>query len=252
MHRGGHKMKAVLAGKTALVTGSGQNIGRAIAVRLAQMGCQVVVNGARDRAGCDDTAAHVVAAGGQALVAMGDVSRAEDVARMVDAARDRFGGIDILVNNAAQRPHKPFLETTDADWDAVVDTALTAAFRLSRAVLPHMVAHKWGRIVNFTGMKSIRGYHEGAPISAAKHGVWGLTKSLSTEFAAHGITANVVSPGQIRKDSDTADDPARVRSIPAGVMGRPADVAATVAFLCSPEAGFVSGQMIAVNGGEET
>ena len=156
------------------------------------------------------------------------------------------------MNNAAQRPHKPFLETSDADWDAVMDTALTAAFWLSRACLPGMVARKWGRIVNFTGMKAMRGYHEGAPISAAKHGVWGLTKALSQEFAVHGITANVVSPGQIRKESETVDDPARVKSIPAGVMGRPEDVAAMVAFLCSPEARFVSGQMIAVNGGEAT
>lgn len=241
-----------LAGKTAFISGSGQNIGRAIAVHLARKGCNVVVNGARDVAGCDETAARVRAAGAQTLVAMGDVASPEDVARMVDAARDRFGAVDILVNNAAQRPHKPFLETTDADWDAVLDIALTGAFRLSRAFLPDMVARKWGRIVNFAGMKAIRGYHEGAPISAAKHGVWGLTKALSQEFAAHGITANVISPGQIRKESETADDSARITSIPAGVMGRPDDIAAMVAFLCSPQAGFVSGQMIAVNGGEAT
>lgn len=241
-----------LGGKTAFVSGSGQNIGRAIAVQLAQMGANVVVNGARDRAGCDETAARVAATGAQALIAMGDVSNAEDVARMIAAARDRFGAVDILVNNAARRPHKPFLETTDADWDAVMDTALTGSFRLSRAVLPDMIARKWGRIVNFAGMKAIRGYYEGAPISAAKHGVWGLTKALSQEFAVHGITANVVSPGQIRKESDTADDPARTRSIPAGVMGQPDDVAAMVGFLCSPEARFVTGQMIAVNGGEAT
>ncbi len=242
----------MLTGKTAFVSGSGQNIGRAIAMHLAQMGANVVINGARDLAGCEETAARVRAAGAQALIAMGDVSNAQDVARMVAAAKDRFGAVDILVNNAAQRPHKPFLETTDEDWDAVMDTALTAAFRLSRAFLPDMVAGKWGRIVNFAGMKAIRGYYEGAPISAAKHGVWGLTKALSQEFALHGITANVISPGQIRKESELADDPARVKSIPAGVMGQPDDIAAMVAFLCSPGARFVSGQMIAVNGGEAT
>ena len=162
-----------LLGKTAFVSGSGKNIGRAIALQLAALGCNVVVNGARDQAGCEKTAAGVTAAGAQALVAMGDVAKPDDVARMIDAAQARFGGIDILVNNAAIRPHKPFLETTDADWDGVMDTALTAAFRLSRAVLPHMVAAKWGRIVNFAGMKAMRGYFEGAPISAAKHGVLG-------------------------------------------------------------------------------
>ena len=242
----------VLAGKTALVTGSGQNIGRAIAVHLAQLGCNVVVNGATRAGPCEETAARVEAAGARALVAMGDVSRAADCAAIVAAARDRFGRVDILVHNAARRPHKPFLEMTEDDWHGVVDTALTASFRLSQAVLPDMVAQGWGRIVTFAGMKAIKGYFEGAPISAAKHGVWGLTKALSTEFAGHGITVNTVSPGQIRKADATEDDPARAARIPAGVMGRPEDIAATVGFLCSPAAGFVTGQMIAVNGGETT
>ena len=241
-----------LAGRTAFVSGSGQNIGRGIAVRLAQLGCNVVVNGSSSEAACRETEALVRAAGAEALVAMGDVGRAEDVARIAGAALGRFGTVDIVINNAARRPHKPFLETTDADWDGVVDIALTGAFRTCRAFLPGMVAQGWGRIINFAGMKAIRGYFEGAPISAAKHGVWGLTKALSTEFAPKGITANVISPGQIRKDEATADDPKRAATIPAGFMGTSDDIAATVAFLASPEARFVTGQMIAVNGGEET
>jgi len=241
-----------LAGKTAFVSGSGQNIGRAIALRLAQMGCNVVVNGSSNSQACEETAAGVTAAGSGALVAMGDMGRAEDVARIAKAARDRFGAVDILVHNAARRPHKPFVEMTDEDWTGVVDVALTGAFRAARAFLPDMVERKWGRIITFAGMKAIRGYHEGAPISAGKHGVWGLTKALSTEFAIHGITANTVSPGQIRKEDVTADDPAKAASIPAGVMGQPVDIAAVVGFLASPEARFVTGQMIAVNGGEET
>ena len=241
-----------LTGKTALVTGSGQNIGRAIAVRLAQLGCNVVVNGSTDAGACEETAARVTALGAQALVAMGNVGRAEEVAAIADAARARFGAVDILVNNAARRPHKPFLEMTDADWDGVVDVALTGAFRTARAFLPDMVDRKWGRIINFAGMKAIKGYYEGAPISAAKHGVWGLTKALSTEFAPHGITANVISPGQIRKETAAGDDPKRTASIPAGFMGQPDDIAAVAGFLASPEARFVTGQMIAVNGGEAT
>ncbi len=241
-----------LTGKTALVTGSGQNIGRAIAVRLAQLGCNVVVNGSTDAGACEETAARVTALGAQALVAMGNVGRAEEVAAIADAARARFGAVDILVNNAARRPHKPFLEMTDADWDGVVDVALTGAFRTARAFLPDMVDRKWGRIINFAGMKAIKGYYEGAPISAAKHGVWGLTKALSTEFAPHGITANVISPGQIRKETAAGDDPKRTASIPAGFMGQPEDIAAVAGFLASPEARFVTGQMIAVNGGEAT
>lgn len=241
-----------LAGKTAFVSGSGQNIGRAVAVRLAQMGCNVVVNGSTRAADAEETATRIRAAGAEALVAMGDMARPEDVARIAKAARARFGAVDILVNNAARRPHKPFLEMTDDDWNSVVDVALTGAFRTARTFLPDMVDRKWGRIINFAGMKAIRGYHEGAPISAAKHGVWGLTKALSTEFAPHGITANVISPGQIRKETATEDDPARAASIPAGFMGQPDDIASVAGFLASPEARFVTGQMIAVNGGEET
>lgn len=240
------------AGSTAFVSGSGRNIGRSIAIRLAEAGSDVVLNGSSNETACEETAELVRQAGQQALVAMGDMGSVEDVKRVTEAALARFGRVDILVNNAARRPHKPFLELTDTDWDAVVDVALTGSFRTARAFLPGMVEAGWGRIVNFAGMKAMRGYHEGAPISAAKHGVWGLTKVLSREFAAHGITANVISPGQIRKDSDTEDDPARTTTIPAGMMGRSSDIAATVAFLASPDARFITGQMIAVNGGEET
>jgi 3-oxoacyl-[acyl-carrier protein] reductase len=241
-----------LAGKTAFVSGSGQNIGRAIAVHLARMGAKVVVNGASDEAAARATADMVQEAGAEALVAMGDVGRAQDVERIARAALERFGRIDILVNNAARRPHKPFLEMTRADWDAVIDPALSAVFHTAQAFLPGMIEAKWGRIINFAGMKAIKGYFEGAPISAAKHGVWGLTKALSTEFAGAGITANVISPGQIRSETATQDDPARAAKIPAGFMGRPDDIAAMAAFLASPAARFVTGQIIAVNGGETT
>lgn len=245
-------MARSLTGKTAFVSGSGKNIGRGIAVHLASLGANVVVNGSRDEVSCAETAKLISEAGGQALVAMGDMGRSEDVNRVAEAALKRFGTVDILVNNAARRPHKPFLEMTDEDWDGVVDVALTGAYRSARAFLPGMVDKGWGRIVNFAGMKAIRGYFEGAPISAAKHGVWGLTKALSTEFAPKGITANVISPGQIRKDELDADDPKRVASIPAGFMGQSSDIAATVGFLASPDARFITGQMIAVNGGEST
>lgn len=240
------------AGRTAFVSGSGQNIGRSIALRFAEAGANVVLNGSSDADACEETAEMIRQAGQEALVAMGDMSRAEDVERVTETALEQFGRVDILVNNAARRPHKPFLELTDEDWNAVVDVALTGSFRTARAFLPGMVEAGWGRIVNFAGMKAMRGYHEGAPISAAKHGVWGLTKVLSREFAANGITANVISPGQIRKDSDTEDDPTRTATIPGGMMGRSSDIAATVAFLTSPDARFITGQMIAVNGGEET
>ena len=241
-----------LEGKTAFVSGSGQNIGRATAVQLARMGCNVVVNGSSNFAAVEETAAAVEAEDVASLIAMGDMGEEDAIRTIADAALSRFGRVDIVVNNAARRPHKPFLEMTEDDWHGVMDVALTAVFRTSQAFLPGMVEAGWGRIINFAGMKAIKGYNEGAPISAAKHGVWGLTKALSTEFASKGITINTVSPGQIRKDNKTEDDPARAARIPAGVMGQSQDIASMVGYLASPEAHFVTGQMIAVNGGETT
>lgn len=245
-------MDKPLIGKTAFVSGSGQNIGRGIAVHLAHLGANVIVNGSNNEAACGETAELVKTEGSEALVAMGNMGRADDIAAVAKAALDQFGTVDILVNNAARRPHKPFLEMTEDDWNGVVDIALTGAFRTAQAFLPGMIDKGWGRIINFAGMKAMRGYFEGAPISAAKHGVWGLTKALSTEFASKGITANVISPGQIRKDSLDQDGPKRAASIPAGFMGTSADIAAAAGYLASPEARFVTGQMIAVNGGEAT
>ena len=241
-----------LDGKTAFVSGSGQNIGRAIAVQLARMGCNVVVNGSSNATAVEETAAAAEAEGVKSLVAMGDMGKADAIRDIADAALTHFGRVDIVVNNAARRPHKPFLDMTENDWHGVMDVALTAVFRTSQAFLPGMVEAGWGRIINFAGMKAIKGYNEGAPISAGKHGVWGLTKALSTEFASKGITINTVSPGQIRKDNDTEDDPARAARIPAGVMGQSQDIASMVGYLASPDARFVTGQMIAVNGGETT
>jgi 3-oxoacyl-[acyl-carrier protein] reductase len=241
-----------LTGKTAFVSGSGQNIGRAIAVHLATLGCNVVVNGSRDEKAAQETAMRVQAAGGKVLVVMGDVGQSASVTKMAEAALGQFGTVDILVNNAARRPHKPFLETSDEDWHGVVNTAMSGPFYTSRAFLPGMVDKGWGRIINFAGMKAIKGYFEGAPISAAKHGVWGLTKALSTEFASKGITANIISPGQIRADIQTADDPERAARIPTGFLGQPDDIAAAVGYLAGPSAKFVTGQMIAINGGETT
>ena len=241
-----------LSGKTAFVSGSGRNIGRAVAVHLAQLGADVVVNGSSDEDACRETMRRVEAAGASAMLAMGDVSQPTAVADIAKAALDRFGKVDIVANNAARRPHKPFLDMTDEDWSGVIDSSMTASFLTSRSFLPGMVDNGWGRIINFAGMKAIKGYFEGAPISAAKHGIWGLTKALSCEFGPKGITTNAVSPGQIRSEDVIEDDPKRAASIPVGFMGTPDDVAAVVAFLASPAARFINGQMIAVNGGETT
>lgn len=241
-----------LAGRTALVTGSGRNIGRAVVLELARMGCNVVVNGSSNRQACEETTEAAAALGVDTLVAMGDVGDPAAIAEIAEQAIGRFGAVEILVNNAAIRPHKPFLDMSDDDWLKVIGLDLNAAFYSCRAFLPGMVERGWGRIVNMTGMKAIQGYREGAPISAAKHGLWGLTKALSSEFASRGITVNAVSPGPTRVEDRSGDDPKLLAGIPAGFVAETQDIAAVVGFLASPAGRFVTGQMISANGGGST
>jgi 3-oxoacyl-[acyl-carrier protein] reductase len=247
-----------LAGKTAFVSGAGRNIGRAIALELAGRGCNVVINGRADRAASEATAAAARERGDgvETLVAIGDVGRSETVREIAAAALDRFGAVDVVVNNAAIRPATPFLEMSEADWHRVLDVDLHAAFYTCRAFLPGMVARGWGRIVNITGMNAIAGYPGRSPASVAKHGLWGLTKSLAKEFGSKGITTNAISPGPIRTEHA---DPAvvrrieeRVAQVPLGRLGEPQDIAAAAGFLCSIEGGFINGQMLGANGGAQT
>ncbi len=249
-------MAMELAGKTAFVSGSGQNIGKAIALRLARMGANVVLNGSADPAAGEAVAAEAGKFGVPALVAMGDVGKPADVAALAEAALGRFGAVDILVNNAAIRPAKPFLELADDDWHRVLDVDLNAAFYLCRAFLPGMIAAGWGRIVNLAGMNAIHGYAGRAPVSVAKHGLWGLTKALAKEFGPNGITVNAISPGPIAGEHA---DPAMARHIagqvgriPLGHLGEPDHIASLAGWLASAGVGFTTGQMIACNGGAET
>ena len=242
--------------RTALVTGSGRNIGRAIAVAIGKQGHNVVINGSHDRVACESVATEVERAGGQAVVAMGDVGSRDSFDQLIQVAQDTFGSVDILVNNAAIRPEKPFLDTTDADWHRVLDVDLNAVFYGCRAALPGMVNNNWGRIINLTGMNAIHGYSGRAPVSVAKHGVWGLTKALAKEFGPNGITVNSISPGPIRPEHD---DPiqsqhlyGQVGRIPLGHLGEPHHIASLCGYLISDGGGFVSGQMIACNGAAET
>ena len=244
-------------GRTALVTGAGRNIGRAVALGLAQDGFDVVINGSSDRAACDRVAEEARAFGVAAEVVMGDVGSGPECARIADAAIARFGAVDVLVNNAALRPQKPFLEMTEAEWRRVMAVDLGAAVWLCRACLPGMVARGWGRVVNFTGMNAIHGYAGRAPVSVAKHGVWGLTKALGKEFGAKGITVNAISPGPIAAD-DEAGAPlspyrqAIVARVPLAREGLPAEVAAVLRMLVSDGGAYVNGQMLQVNGGAQT
>ena len=242
--------------RAALVTGSGKNIGRACVLALARDGFNVVINGSSDRASCDATAEDARALGADALVIMADVGDKAACDAMAAEAIGHFGGIDVLINNAAIRPSHSFLDITDETWERVLDVNMNAAFRLARACLPGMVDRGWGRIVNFAGMNAIHGYNGRAHVSVSKHGSWGLTKALGKEFGPKGVTTNIISSGPIAGDHS---DPAMAEHIasmkarvPVGRLGTPEEIAGMIAYLVSDQGGFMNGQLIQINGGTET
>src|SRR5438128_8816866 len=220
-----------LEGKVALVTGSGRNIGRATVLKLAAEGAHVVVNSRANQTEADAVAQEVRAGGGKALSLLADGSKQEQVDRMVSQALAEFGRIDILINNAAIRHHKPFTELTLQDWEEVRGVVLDGAFYCTRAVIHSMVANHYGRIVFFTGEGAFTGGSGRAHVSAAKMGLVGLARSLASEFAAHNIRVNVVSPGSI--DTSRANPeryqgrPPAAGGIPLGRQGTSEEMAAT-------------------------
>jgi 3-oxoacyl-[acyl-carrier protein] reductase len=244
-------------GKTALVTGAGRNIGRACVLGLAEDGFNVVINGSSDLAACESVAREAAKFGVKTLVVMGDVGSSEECNRIAGEALKAFGAVDALLNNAALRPNKPFLEMSEAEWRRVISVDLDAAVWLSRACLPGMVKKGWGRIVNFAGMNAIHGHAGRAPVSVAKHGVWGLSKGLAMEFGPKGITTNTISPGPIAPDVEEKNASAQARAqtlarVPLGRFGTPVEVAAAARLLVSEAGAYINGQMIQVNGGGAT
>lgn len=241
-----------LDGRVALVTGSSRNIGRAVALRLAAEGADIVVNARADAAEAEAVAEEVRALGRSALPILADVSDRAQVEAMVARAIERFGRVDLLLNAAAIRPHRPFLELSPADWARVRGVILDGAFHCTQAVLRSMVEQRYGRVVFFVGDGAWSGGAERAHVSAAKMGLVGLCRSLATEFAPHGIRLNVISPGRV----DTTRDPAwypgpmdRVDGIPLGRLGQPADIADACLFLVSDDSRWMTGQTLHVNGG---
>jgi 3-oxoacyl-[acyl-carrier protein] reductase len=243
-----------LEGKVALVTGASRGIGRAIAVALGARGARVVVNYASQEAAAAETAAAVAAAGGTAATKRFDVSDAA----AVDAAVKEIaaeGGLHILVNNAGIAVNALTLVAKDADWKRALDVNLTGAFYCARAALrPLMKAKEAGRIINITSITAETGSAGQAPYVAAKAGLIGLTKTWAREYASRGITVNAVSPGYIDTEMTAKDLPPDrreelLKSIPLGRVGNPEDVAAAVAFLASPAASYITGEVLRVNGG---
>jgi 3-oxoacyl-[acyl-carrier protein] reductase len=244
---------APLAGKAAIVTGAARNIGRAIALRLAADGCAVLVCANTDAGGAAETVSLIERAGGRAVAHIADITDEDAVAALTQAAAEAFGRIDMLVNNAAIRDHRPLTDMTLADWRRVTAVILDGAFLCARACAPHMIAAGGGAIVNIGGLAGHLGDADRAHVVAAKAGLVGLTRALAAELGQHGITANCVVPGSIRTDRGaSASTPGRHVERTSALVARPGvpdDIAATVAHLCRPEGGYITGQTIHVNGG---
>jgi 3-oxoacyl-[acyl-carrier protein] reductase len=239
-----------LSGKTALITGASGGIGGAIAKALHGQGAKVVLSGTRAEA----LEALKAELGANAFIAQANLSDIASVEALPKAAEEAAGsGIDILVNNAGITKDNLFLRMKDEEWDQVIAVNLTAAFRLSRAVLRGMMKKRWGRIVQITSLVGATGNPGQGNYAAAKAGLVGMTKSLAAEVASRNITANAVAPGFIQTAmTDVLTDQYKEmidKRIPVGRMGLPAEIAAAVVYLASEEAAYVTGETIHVNGG---
>ena len=242
-----------LEGKTALVTGASRGIGRAIALQLAAEGAKVAINFAGNTAKAEEVKAAIESQGGEALLVQADVASAEAVDEMVKKVVDAWGKIDILVNNAGITRDGLLMRMKDADFDAVISTNLKGVYNCTKAVSKLMIKQRSGRIVNMASIVGITGNAGQTNYAAAKAGIIGFSKSAAKEFAARGITVNVVAPGFIETDmtavlSDNLKE-AMLKDIPLGRIGKPEDIAQAVNFLVSDEAAYITGQVLRVDGG---
>ena len=241
------------SGKTAVVTGGSRGIGRAVCLELAKGGANVVLCYAGNEAAANDTVAACEALGARALAGRCNVAEAGEVKALMDAAVQAFGRIDILVNNAGITRDGLLMMMKAADFDAVINANLKGTFLCMKAVSRLMMRQRYGRIVNLSSVVGLRGNAGQVNYAASKAGVVGMTKSLAKELASRGITVNAVAPGFIETDMTAAmTDAAKtatLASIPMQKLGGPEDVARAVAFLASDEAAYITGQVLAVDGG---
>ncbi|WP_428031705.1 SDR family NAD(P)-dependent oxidoreductase [Ancylobacter sp.] len=247
-------MSEVHSRPVAIVTGGSRNIGRAIARALAAGGASIVIVARSDKEAAEAVVRELEAAGVEASFVLADVARESSADIIVDHALQRFGRLDILVNNAAIRREKPVEAMSFAEWHEILGICLDGAFLLSRAAIPHLSAAPAGAIINIGGLTAYTGAPNRAHVVAAKAGLDGLTKALAVELAPRGITVNLVSPGRIGTDRSHAGaekNPAHhARNVTlSGKEGTAEDVAAMVAYLAGPAARFVTGQTVHVNGG---
>lgn len=246
-------MSGQLEGKVALITGAVRRNGRAIAHALAREGAAIVINTRRSREEAEQVRQEIEGLGRPAAVCLADVTDEDAVRGMFDAVDRRFGRVDILVNNAADRGMVPFTEMTTAQWRHIVGIILDGAFFCTRAAVPYMLKNGWGRVVNLGGVSHHAPSYQGrVHVSAAKAGLEGMTRGLAAEYAKHNITVNCVSPGRIggERSKSAADLPDPTMVPPVGHFGVPEDIAGAVHFLCLPTSGFITGQTLHVNGGQ--
>ena len=242
-----------LDGRVALVTGGSRGIGAAICTELAAAGAEVSVNYARNASAANAVCDAVREAGGSAHAVQGDVSTAEGAAALVDAVESDIGPIAVLVNNAGITRDDLIMRLSDDDWRSVIDTNLGGAFFTCRALSRPMLKRRAGAIVNITSIVGVHGNAGQTNYAASKAGLIGLTKSLAKELGGRGIRVNAIAPGYIATElTDALPDQAReaiLGGTPLGRLGEPADVARAVRFLCSDAAGFITGDVLAVDGG---
>lgn len=249
-----------LSGKTALITGASRNIGRAIALAYAAEGADLVLNTRANRDELEAVGEECRKAGVRVVTALADVSDAAAVEGMVARGLAALGAIDVLVCNAAIRPHRSVTETSVDEWHHVLGVNLHSAFYLTRAVVPSMKTHRRGSIITLGGLSSLTGRPDTAAVTTAKTGLLGLTRALAAELGSFGIRANMVMPGFIDTERRYADwypefkksppgSPEQLKQIPLGRLGRPEDIADACVFLASDASAYVTGDTIRVMGG---